>query len=126
MTDKKVEKDSFGERLREAFKRSSLTQVDVATNVLGVNPRAINNYINNEREPSLENIVKLSSALNVSVEWLITGKEHAPTRDEMLIKCYNFISGLQDLELVYDALKAISEGEDAALYFRNHRSKEKL
>ena len=54
----------------------------------GVNKRAIDHYLmSNPQEPSVTNAVKIAQALNVSVEYLVTGKESSlklPLTHEMI------------------------------------------
>ena len=60
--------------LREIRKSKRLNQLKVATD-LNISRESISYYENGKREPSLDLLVKMSEYFNVSINYLITGKE---------------------------------------------------
>lgn len=82
----------FQERLRSFRIRNSMTQQHLASRV-GVRPETIGNWERGSRLPSFEYLIKLASALGISVDDLLGGSksENAPTAidkkaDELLRK----------------------------------------
>ena len=68
----------FGQRLIELRKRRGLAQGEFA-DVLGVTPQAVEYYEHRARNPSLDLLVKLASALDISMSELI-GETEEKTR----------------------------------------------
>ena len=60
--------------LKQIRKERRLTQLKVATD-LNISREALSHYENNKREPSIEMLVKMSEYFNVSIDFLINGKE---------------------------------------------------
>ena len=60
--------------LKEFRKSKRLNQLKVATD-LNISRESISYYENGQREPSLDLLVKMSEYFNVSINYLITGKE---------------------------------------------------
>ena len=60
--------------LKEIRKSKRLNQLKVATD-LNISRESISYYENGQREPSLDLLVKMSEYFNVSINYLITGKE---------------------------------------------------
>ena len=60
--------------LREVRKKKKLNQLKVATD-LSISREAISYYENGKRNPYLELLVAFSKYFNVSIDYLITGKE---------------------------------------------------
>lgn len=60
--------------LKEIRKKKKLNQLKVAYD-LSISREAISYYENGKRSPNLEMLVKLSEYFNVSIDYLITGKE---------------------------------------------------
>lgn len=70
----------FGQRLKELRISKNYQQKDLA-DLLGVSRTAVVRYENNDRFPEKETLIQLAKALNVSLDYLLTGKEakiHAP------------------------------------------------
>lgn len=59
--------------LREVRKAKNLNQQKVALD-LNITREALSHYENGRREPSLSMLLKMSEYFNVSVDYLITGK----------------------------------------------------
>lgn len=60
--------------LREIRKKRNLNQQKVAMD-LNISREALSYYENGKREPSLALLVSMSDYFNVSINYLITGKE---------------------------------------------------
>ena len=64
----------IGERIARLLKKSGYTQKEFA-NMCGVTETAMCRYLKEDREPKAEIIANMATALNTTVEYLITGKE---------------------------------------------------
>ncbi len=60
--------------LREIRKRKRLNQLKVALD-LNISRESLSYYENGKRSPDVEMLIKLSKYFNVSIDYLITGKE---------------------------------------------------
>ncbi len=60
--------------LREIRKQRNLNQQKVAMD-LNITREALSHYENGRREPSLAMLLRMSEYFNVSINYLITGKE---------------------------------------------------
>lgn len=60
--------------LKQIRKEKNLNQQKVAMD-LNISREALSHYENGKREPSLNMLVKMSEYYNVSIDFLITGKE---------------------------------------------------
>ena len=60
--------------LKQIRKERRLTQLKVAMD-LNISREALSHYENNKREPSIELLIKMSEYFNVSIDFLINGKE---------------------------------------------------
>ncbi len=60
--------------LKEIRKKKNLNQQKVALD-LNISREALSHYENGKREPSLNMLVIMSKYFNVSIDYLITGKE---------------------------------------------------
>ena len=60
--------------LKEIRKKKNLNQQKVALD-LNISREALSHYENGKREPSLNLLVTMSKYFNVSINYLITGKE---------------------------------------------------
>ena len=66
--------ERIGDRLARLLKESGFTQKEFAM-MCGVTEAAVCRYLKNEREPKIEVISNMATALNTTVEYLISGKE---------------------------------------------------
>lgn len=80
MEDKIVEK--IGERIATLLKEKHISQKDLAM-MIGVTESALSRYINNEREPKLEVLANLATALDTTVDYLTTGAKPETDFDEI-------------------------------------------
>lgn len=69
--------ENFNENLKEARLKSGLSQKDVSENI-GVAKSTYSLYESGKREPNVETIKKIASALNVSADVLL-GLDEEPT-----------------------------------------------
>lgn len=60
--------------LKQIRKRKCLNQQQVAID-LNISREALSYYENGKREPSLKMLIAMSNYFNVSIDYLITGKE---------------------------------------------------
>ena len=60
--------------LKQIRKERRLTQLKVAMD-LNISREALSHYENGKREPSIDMLIKLSEYFNVSIDFLINGKE---------------------------------------------------
>lgn len=60
--------------LKEIRKKKNLNQLKVALD-LNISRESLSYYENGKREPSLDLLVQMSDYFNVSINYLITGKE---------------------------------------------------
>lgn len=74
-------KENFGDigsRISQRMKEMNFIQKDLSEKT-GISKNAISNYINNLRIPKTLECYKISQALLVSMEWLLTGVEATKT-----------------------------------------------
>ncbi|ECS5439105.1 TPA: helix-turn-helix domain-containing protein [Salmonella enterica subsp. enterica serovar Hvittingfoss] len=64
---------SIKERLREAMVAKGLT-IKALSDLSKIPYRSLQNYLRGEREPNAEALIALSTHLNISIDWLLTGK----------------------------------------------------
>jgi transcriptional regulator with XRE-family HTH domain len=69
--------EGFGERLLIARKRKKFTQGKLAELLEDGSKSTISNWENGTSKPTLETVLKVSQILEVSIDWLLTGKESA-------------------------------------------------
>ena len=63
--------------LREIRKKKKLSQLKVAMD-LNISREALSYYENGRRNPDLQMLISMSRYFNVSIDYLITGKEFSP------------------------------------------------
>ncbi|MBP3040559.1 helix-turn-helix transcriptional regulator [Bacillaceae bacterium Marseille-Q3522] len=87
---------SFGERLKTLRNSKKLKQEELAKK-MNISKSAIGMYERNEREPSFEIIEKFAEFFNVSLDFLLTGKEK---KEESTGNLFFFdMEGLTDEEI---------------------------
>jgi len=64
----------IGDRLSKLLKESGYTQKEFAA-MCGVTEAAMCRYLKNDREPKIEVVANMATALNTTVEFLISGKQ---------------------------------------------------
>lgn len=74
MTDKKQSIKEFSERLKHVITVLGTTGREFSTRA-GIGYSTVHNYLHAASSPTLDNLVLLAKAGNVSVEWLATGQQ---------------------------------------------------
>ena len=120
MTNKVIdfERDSgFSERLKKIIGEQSVRSFARAS---GVDDKSIRKYLAGTAEPTLKNLLKLSEASGVTVQWLATGEEptNEPVEDKGIQKTIELLSKLPDV----DRREILSRAE--SLYRSAQQSKE--
>ncbi len=64
--------NKLGDRIALLLKKKGLSQKDLAM-MVGVTESALTRYIKNEREPKIEVIASMATALETTIEYLTTG-----------------------------------------------------
>lgn len=94
----------MGHRIRDCRKKSNLSQEQLAE-MMNVTPQMISNAENGTKGIRPENIIKFCEALDISCDYLLTGKGgHA---DCNVIKKYSEELGSENIETVIKLLRAI-------------------
>ena len=85
---------SFGKRLQDLLLENNMTQKDLAGK-LNVNRGSVSNWVTDRRFPDQNMLIRISEEFNVTIDYLIKGKE-----DEKEIKeakeLYRLYSKLED------------------------------
>ena len=66
--------EKIGDRISQLLKETGYTQKEFAL-MCGVTEAAMCRYLKNEREPKIEVVANMATALNTTVEYLISGKK---------------------------------------------------
>lgn len=74
--------EKLGDRIGSLMKELGYTQKELAT-MVGVTESAMSRYLNNEREPKLEIIANLATALNTTSDFLISGEKDENSFEEI-------------------------------------------
>ena len=99
----------FAKRLRSEIEYLGLTQKEFAAKT-GIKKRALDTYLGQQQSiPPADIAVKIASTLDVSVEYLITGKEYRQSAD--ISQYLQFRDILDDLSVIpkeiLDPIKAM-------------------
>jgi len=86
----------FGDRLRMIREQYKMTQQDFAY-LLKTTSQTIYNWEQNKNKPSIDMAVKISDLTRVSLDWLLTGKEH-PYDKEYSLNVNDLTT--EDMELI--------------------------
>ena len=80
----------IGNRMKSKLKELNLKQTDLV-NITGISKTAISNYILGNRIPDTNSIYLISNILNVSIEWLLIGKDNITLseRENNILKQFN-------------------------------------
>ncbi|MDK2794458.1 MAG: HTH-type transcriptional regulator, cell division transcriptional repressor [Caldanaerobacter sp.] len=73
--------NSVGERIRYARKKNNLT-IPALSKLTGLSPGNLSDLENNKSMPSSNALIKLKNALNVSIDWLLTGEMPSEVKEE--------------------------------------------
>ena len=73
--------EGFGERVLGLLESAGYTQRELAE-MIGVTAGALSKYLKNEREPKMEIIANMATALNTTTDYLLTGKDDSQSFEE--------------------------------------------
>ena len=73
--------EGFGKRVLDLLENIGYTQREFAT-MIGVSEGALSRYLKDEREPKMEVIANMATALNTTTDYLLTGKEDKESFEE--------------------------------------------
>ncbi|EPK3138645.1 XRE family transcriptional regulator [Enterobacter cloacae] len=90
MIDKKQSIKDFSERLKHVITALGTTGREFATRA-GIGYSTVHNYLHAASSPTLDNLVLLAKAGNVSVEWLATGQQSSISNTDSDVICVPFI-----------------------------------
>jgi transcriptional regulator with XRE-family HTH domain len=103
---------SVKDRIAYRRKELGLNQTELA-NKAGLKPPAISQYESGARNPSYEALIKLSNALDVNTDYLISGtsktEQYLDQKSEVIIKIVNSLSP-SDKERVLDYVTYVAKG----------------
>lgn len=71
----------FGRRVINLLEEIGYTQREFAT-MIGVSEGALSRYLKDEREPKMEIIANIATALNTTTDYLLAGKEDKESFEE--------------------------------------------
>ena len=74
--------ESLGDRVKSLLKGKHISHKDFAS-MIGGTESALSRYINNEREPKIETIANMATALGTTVDYLTTGIKSETDFDEI-------------------------------------------
>ena len=72
----------LGDRIAELLKEKHISQKNLAM-LVGVTESALSRYINNERDPKIEVLANLATALDTTVDYLLRGAKSETDFDEI-------------------------------------------
>ena len=72
----------IGDSILSLLKQSGYSQKELAS-MVGVTEAAMSRYLKNEREPKIEVVANLATALNTTVDYLVNGRSESNTFDEV-------------------------------------------
>lgn len=99
----------LGKRIKSLRELTGLSQTKYAVKV-GINRTAsISDYENGKREPELTTLCKISEFSNVSLDWLLAGKE--PERQPETSEEKSLSAELQILLKVVSVMPEVAQGE---------------
>lgn len=102
-----IKKKDIGERIKKALNEAGVQQNNLA-HMIGLAQSTLSEIINGNRVTSLENLTKIAKALDLSLDYLIIGKERPlkspqPTKEDALLLAVT--SDPETLEKVKDKLR---------------------
>jgi bacteriophage CI repressor helix-turn-helix domain len=107
---------SISERLKQVIEDKNLN-IKAFSEISGIPYRSIQNYLRNEREPNVEALIRLKEAINIDINWLLTGEgkmyrnlpnDELKAKEQALINHYRIMSN--DTQTAFDvSFKTLSE-----------------
>jgi repressor LexA len=83
--------DSIGERIKYLRKKNNISQQELA-DATGLQRGNLSHYEKNKTKPSADTLVEISSFFNVSLDWLITGKDWSQKTEETPFDIFSELS----------------------------------
>ena len=74
--------EGFGARLMQLLNEIGYTQREFA-GMIGVSEAALSRYLSDEREPKMEVIANMATALNTTTDYLLLGKNDKESFDDL-------------------------------------------
>jgi transcriptional regulator with XRE-family HTH domain len=90
------------------LEKEKLTQKDLAS-LAGVKESALSRYINDDRQPKLEVLANIATALNTTIEYLATGKSEEEDFDavyKLVARSSYTMSAEQKMKIIEAVMKA--------------------
>lgn len=108
---------SISERLKQVIEDKNLN-IKAFSEISGIPYRSVQNYLRNEREPNVEALIKLKEAMNIDINWLLTGEgrmyhnnlpnDELELKEQALINHYRMMSS--DVQMAFDvSFRILSE-----------------
>ncbi len=110
MTRKKAQKNiEFAERLDLLIEKTGLKNLHRVAEVKGINYNTLRNYtqIHRGRVPMWDQLLIISEKFDVSVDWLLTGREPGTVKDMVQIEHINVISNFKDKKFAKEINEAL-------------------
>ncbi|MDM2875769.1 XRE family transcriptional regulator [Citrobacter sp. Cpo040] len=101
MNNKKQSIQEFSERLKHVITALGTTGREFSTRA-GIGYSTVHNYLHGASSPTLDNLVLLAKAGNVSIEWLATGQQSSMDNTDSDVICVPFIDHADEM-LTLDA-----------------------
>lgn len=98
-----------GDRILTLVKEKKISQKDLAL-MIGVSESALSRYIKNEREPSIEVMANLATALDTTIDYLTTGAQSETDFDEiyrLVARCAYNLTPEQKMAIIEEIAKRI-------------------
>jgi len=89
---------SMGQRIKDSRKKAGLTQVALARKA-GFAQTNLTDYERDKVLPPVDKLVKIATACEVSLEWLITGIEPKASKKTTIINHDVFLEALKKVEM---------------------------
>jgi transcriptional regulator with XRE-family HTH domain len=100
---------SFSDRLRAEIEYAGLTQEEFADKA-GIKKRSLDGYLGPQKSlPLADTAVKIASALGVSVEYLVTGKDAHYSEPRHPLNMAKYMANYQKYRNILDDLADLSE-----------------
>lgn len=103
---------AFGEKLYELLEDRDISQKEFAK-TLNIAPTTLNGYIKEKRQPDFELVKKISSVLNVSVDFLLDNSENAFNITAKELSMLNKLRTLskEQQQIIYDLVNISAKGK---------------
>ncbi|SHE75639.1 Helix-turn-helix domain-containing protein [Thermoanaerobacter uzonensis DSM 18761] len=102
--------DTVGERIKYARKKNNLT-ITALSKLTGLSVGNLSDLENNKSMPSSNALIKLKNALNVSIDWLLTGQqiEYIKEEEEKYLSREEFESISEKDKIIFKAFETLPE-----------------